>query len=143
VALREAVAWQGTGDVLPPVEKFYLGGPHFNRGYYYGQIAGDSALSVSSELQLNTPVPLPAKVPVALNAQFYTFWDWGDAWQNTKDESNVVVNSLGGGVRFFIGDATEIDFEGVYRGNTYPNGSGPNVSALRTAAFYWQASFRF
>jgi hemolysin activation/secretion protein len=143
VALQESVGWQATGDILPPVEKFYLGGPHFNRGYYYGQVAGDSALSVSTELQLNTPIPLPARVPVPLNAQFYTFWDWGDAWQNTRDESNVVLNSLGAGVRFYVGQATEVDFEGVYRGNTYPNGSGPGVSALRTAAFYWQVSFRF
>ncbi len=143
VALHEAVGWQATGDILPPVEKYYLGGPHFNRGYYYGQVAGDSGLTVSSELQFNTPIPMPAKVPVPVNAQFYAFWDWGDAWQNTRLESDVVLNSLGGGVRFFVGEATEVDFEGVYRGNTYPNGTGPNVSALRTAAFYWQASFRF
>jgi hemolysin activation/secretion protein len=143
VALQEAVGWQATGDILPPVEKFYLGGPHFNRGYYYGQVAGDSAVTTSTELQLNTPIPMPPKVPVPVSAQFYTFWDWGDAWQNTKAESDVVLNSLGGGVRFYVGEATEVDFEGAYRGNTYPNGSGSNVSALRTAAFYWQVSFRF
>jgi hemolysin activation/secretion protein len=143
VALREAVGWQATGDILPPVEKYYLGGPHFTRGYYYGQVAGDSAVAVTTELQLNTPIPVPPRVPVPVNAQFYTFWDWGDAWQNTKAESDVVLNSLGGGVRLFVGEATEIDLEGLYRGNTYPNGSGPNVSALRTAAFYWQVSFRF
>jgi hemolysin activation/secretion protein len=80
---------------------------------------------------------------VTLNAQFYTFWDWGQAWQNTSQEADVMLNSLGAGVRFFVGNATEIDFEGAYRGNIYPNGSGPNVSALRSAAFYWQATFRF
>jgi hemolysin activation/secretion protein len=143
VALQEAVGWQATGDILPPVEKFYLGGPHFNRGYYYGQVAGDSAVTTSTELQLNTPIPMPPKVPVPISAQFYTFWDWGDAWQNTKAESDVVLNSLGAGVRFYVGEQTEVDFEGAYRGNTYPNGSGPNVSALRSAAFYWQVSFRF
>ncbi len=143
VALREAVGWQATGDILPPIEKYYLGGPHFNRGYYYGQVAGDQALTISSELQLNTPIPLPAKLPVTLNAQFYTFYDWGEAWQNTKLESDVMLNSLGGGVRLFVNQATEVDFEGVYRGNTYPNGTGTSVSPLRTAAFYWQVSFRF
>jgi hemolysin activation/secretion protein len=143
VALREALGWQGTGDILPPVEKYYLGGPHFNRGYYYGQVAGDSALTVSNELQLTMPIQLPPKVPVTLSAQFYTFYDWGDAWQNSKAESDVVLNSLGGGVRLFVNDSTELDFEGVYRGNTYPNGEGTEVSALRSAAFYWQASFRF
>jgi hemolysin activation/secretion protein len=143
VALRGSMGWQATGDILPPVEKYYLGGPHFNRGYYYGQVAGDSAVTVTTELQLNTPIPLPPKVPLPVNAQFYTFWDWGDAWQNSKAESDVVLNSLGAGVRFYVGEQTEVDFEGAYRGNTYPNGSGPNVSALRTAAFYWQVSFRF
>jgi hemolysin activation/secretion protein len=143
VALREAVGWQATGDILPPVEKYYLGGPHFNRGYYYGQVAGDKALTVSTELQLNTPLPLPAKIPATLNAQFYTFYDWGEAWQNTRLDADVMLNSLGGGVRFFVNDSTEVDLEGVYRGNLYPNGTGPNVSALRTAAFYWQVSFRF
>ncbi len=143
VALAESVGWQATGDLLPPVEKFYLGGPHFNRGYYYGQVSGDQALTVSSELQLNTPIPLPAKIPATLNAQFYTFYDWGEAWQNTKLENDVMLNSLGAGVRLFVNDATEVDFEGAYRGNTYPNGTGPEVSALRTAAFYWQVSFRF
>jgi hemolysin activation/secretion protein len=143
VALHEAVGWQATGDVLPPIEKYYLGGPHFNRGYYYGAVAGDSALTISNELQLNTPIPLPAKIPLTLSAQFYTFWDWGEAWQNTRLESDVMLNSVGGGVRLFPNDVTEVDFEGVYRGNKYPNGSGPNVSALRTAAFYWQVSFHF
>ncbi len=143
VALRESIGWQATGDILPPIEKYYLGGPHFNRGYYYGQVSGDKALAVSTEMQLNTPIPLPAKLPIRLAAQFYTFYDWGEAWQNTKLESDVMLNSLGGGVRFYVNDATEIDFEGAYRGNLYPNGSGPNVSALRTAAFYWQVSFRF
>jgi hemolysin activation/secretion protein len=143
VALRESVGWQATGDVLPPVEKYYLGGPHYNRGYYYGEVSGDQALTISNELQLNTPIPLPARVPVKLNAQFYGFYDWGEAWQNTKLDADVMLNSLGGGVRLFVNDATEVDFEGVYRGNLYPNGAGTNVSALRTAAFYWQVSFRF
>ncbi len=94
-------------------------------------------------MQLNTPIPLPAKLPVTLNAQFYTFYDWGEAWQNTKLESDVMLNSIGGGVRLFVNQATEVDFEGVYRGNTYPNGTGTSISPLRTAAFYWQVSFRF
>jgi hemolysin activation/secretion protein len=144
VALAASMGWQATGDILPPVEKYYLGGPHFNRGYYYGQVSGDQAVTVSTELQLNTPIPLPAKVPLTLNSQFYLFYDWGQVWQNDpKVEANVVLNSAGGGVRFFVNDATELDFEGVYRGNLYPNGRGPDISALRTAAFYWQVSFRF
>ena len=143
VALRGTMNWQATGDLLPPVEKYYLGGPHFNRGYYYGQVSGDQAVAMSAELQLNTPLPLPPKWPLSLQAQFYTFYDWGQAWQNTKLEANAVLQSLGGGVRLFVNDNTEIDFEGVYRGNVYPNGSGPGISALPSEAFYWQVSFRF
>ncbi|MBS0558722.1 MAG: ShlB/FhaC/HecB family hemolysin secretion/activation protein [Proteobacteria bacterium] len=148
VALQGSMAWQATGNVLPPVEKFYLGGPHFNRGYYYGQVSGDQAVSASAELQLNTPIPLPspltAKLPVTLQSQFYTFYNWGQAWQNDPQvESDVMLQSAGGGVRMFFNDAVELDLEGVYRGNQYPNGRGPGVSALRTAAFYWQLSVRF
>lgn len=148
VALQGSLAWQATGDILPPVEKFYLGGPHFNRGYYYGQVSGDQAVSASAELQLNTPLPLPAplttRLPVTLQAQFYTFYNWGQAWQNDPQvEADVMLQSAGGGVRMFFNDAAELDLEGVYRGNQYPNGRGPGISALRTAAFYWQLSFRF
>ena len=144
VALQLSLSWQATGDLLPPIEKYYLGGPHFNRGYYYGQVSGDQALTTSTELQLNTPLPLPTPVPFSLQSQFYAFYDWGQVWQNDpQTEADVVLNSLGGGVRLFVGDATEVDFEGVYRGNLYPNGRGPGISALRTAAFYWQVSFRF
>jgi hemolysin activation/secretion protein len=144
VALQGTLAWQATGNILPPVEKFYLGGPRFNRGYYYGQVSGDQALSAAAELQLNTPIPVPLKVPITVQAQFYTFYNWGQAWQNDPQvEADVMLQSAGGGVRMFFNETTELDLEGVYRGNLYPNGRGPGVSALRTAAFYWQVSFRF
>jgi hemolysin activation/secretion protein len=143
VALKTSLGWQYSSDLLPPAEKFYLGGPRFNRGYYYGQVSGDKAVTLSAELQFNTPVPLPAALPVELRSQFYAFYDWGKAFQNTQLESNVVLQSAGGGVRLFVDESTEIDFEGVYRINRYPNGQGPGVSALNAAAFYWQVLFRF
>lgn len=144
VALRGSMDWQATSVLLPPVEKFYLGGPHFNSGYFYGEVSGDQAVTTSVELQLNTPLPIPPKFPVSsLQAQFYTFYDWGDAWQNTRLEQDVTLQSLGAGVRLFAGPTTEIDLEGVYRGNPYPTGSGPGISALRSAAFYWQVAFRY
>lgn len=143
VALRLGVGWQYSGDLLPPAEKFYLGGSRFNRGYYYGQVSGDSAVSVSAELQLTTPTPLPAFVPLEVRSQFYLFYDWGKVYQNTRLEPNAVLQSWGGGVRLFVSDSTEIDLEGVYRMNRYPNGQGPDISALNTAAFYWQVLYRF
>jgi len=143
VGLRVAVGWQYSAVLLPPSEKFYLGGGRFNRGYYYGQVSGDSAVTVAAELQLNTPTPLPAFVPFDVRSQFYLFYDWGKGWQNTPLEANAALHSWGGGVRLFVSDSTEIDLEGVYRMNRYPNGQGPDISPLNTAAFYWQVLFRF
>lgn len=143
VTFRTAVAWQYSADLLPPAEKFYLGGPRFNRGYYFGQVTGDSGVTASAELQWTVPVPLPQGFPYDPRAQLYSFWDWGKAYQNTPLEANVTLQSLGGGVRLFLTEWAEIDLEGVYRFNRYPNGQGPNVAPLNTAAFYWQLLLRF
>lgn len=145
VALQGVVAGQGTGNILPPAEKFYLGGPHFNRGYYYGQVTGDNALTTSVELQLNTPVPMPDFVPppITTRAQFYAFYDWGETWENQKLDANRVLRSIGGGVRLFVTEFTEFDLEGTVRLNPYPNGTSGNVSAIKSGAFYWQALARF
>ena len=142
VGLVTTVGWQYTNDLLPSAEKYYLGGPRFNRGYYFGQVSGDRAVTVSAELQFTTPLPMPKFVPFDVRAQFYGFYDWGNAWQNTYLESDVSLRSTGGGVRLFVSRSTEIDFEGTYRMNRYPNGQ-INVSALKSAAFYWQVLHRF
>ncbi len=143
VAFYGAAAGQYSNELLPPAEKFYLGGPSFNRGYYYGQVSGDKGLTMTAELRLNTPIPLPKRIPFELNAQFYTFYDWGQVWQNTRLESDVILRSAGIGVRLYVASSTEIDFEGAYRMNLYPNGSGPGVSPLISTAFYWQVLQRF
>ncbi len=142
--LRESFGGQFSGDLLPPSEKYYLGGPHFNSGYYYGQVSGDKAATVASELQFNTTLPLRKQIPFDVRSQFYVFYDWGKVWQNDPDtEVNVTLQSAGGGVRLFPGPSAEIDFEGVYRMNRYPNGQGPNISAMISTAFYWQVLYRF
>jgi hemolysin activation/secretion protein len=143
LALRTALAWQYATDLLPPAEKFYLGGSRFNRGYYFGQVSGDSAVTLSAELQFNTPTPLPAFIPYDVRSQLYLFYDWGKAFQNTRLEANATLYSWGGGVRLFVSDLAEVDLEGVYRLNRYPNGQGPDISALNAVAFYWQVLFRF
>jgi hemolysin activation/secretion protein len=141
VALQGAIAGQGSGDILPPEQKFYLGGAHFNRGYYFGQVTGDSALTTSVELQLNTPLPVPSGVPFDLNAQFYTFYDWGETWENSKLDADRVLNSVGGGVRLFPGPYAELDLEGVGRLTRYPNGA--NGGEVRGAGVYWQVLVRY
>jgi hemolysin activation/secretion protein len=141
VALQGAIAGQGSGDILPPDEKFYLGGAHFNRGYYFGQVTGDSALTTSVELQLNTPLPMPPKVPFDVNAQFYTFYDWGETWENTKLDADHVLNSVGAGARLFPGPYAELDLEGVARLTRYPNGA--NGGEVRGGGIYWQVLVRY
>jgi len=87
---------------------------------------------------------LPKQIPFDLRSQFYIFYDWGKVWQNDPDnEANVTLQSAGGGVRLFPGASAEIDFEGVYRMNRYPDGQGPNISAMISTAFYWQVLYRF
>jgi hemolysin activation/secretion protein len=141
VALQGAIAGQGSSDILPPEEKFYLGGAHFNRGYYFGQVTGDSALTTSVELQLNTPLPMPSAVTFEVNAQFYTFYDWGETWENSKLDADRVLNSVGGGVRLFPGTHAELDLEGAGRLTRYPNGS--NGGEVRGAGVYWQVLVRY
>ena len=102
-ALKTSIGGQYTTDVLPPSEKFFLGGTRFGRGFYYGQVTGDRAIGSSVELQFNTQfsdLPLvnsDYQVPL----QFYSFWDYGHSYnvQNpaipTARSSRWVGGSLG------------------------------------------------
>ncbi|MBN8875839.1 MAG: ShlB/FhaC/HecB family hemolysin secretion/activation protein [Rhodospirillales bacterium] len=145
VSLRTAAAGQYSANVLPPVEKFFLGGSRFNRGYYAGQVTGDSALTATAELQLDLPVSLGRDWPFAPTAQLYTFYDWGQTWESRSTDANHTLRSTGLGVRLYPTGTPqyEVDLEGVKRLTLYPNGSGPGVSALRGTAFYWQVLVRF
>jgi hemolysin activation/secretion protein len=134
-------AGQYTGDILPPEEKFFLGGPHFNRGFYYGEVTGDKALRGTAELQLNTPIPLPGFVPVDMSAQFYGFYDWGETWENLSTDPDVRLVSAGFGGRFFVSQYTEFDLEGAFRVTRQPNGA--DVKPLGAGVFYWQVLARF
>ncbi len=143
VDLKLAATGQYSPDILPPAEKFYLGGPHFDRGFYYGEVTGDSAMETSIEPQLDTVLPSPGFLKVALSAQFYGFYDWGETWENLRQDADHVLRSLGGGVRFYIGERGEIDLEAVSRLTRTPNGTPPEVSRLKSSAVYWQVLARF
>lgn len=54
MALKGRLIGQYSGQILPPAEKFFLGGPEYNRGFYSGEVTGDSAFVWQAELQLNT-----------------------------------------------------------------------------------------
>ena len=148
VSLKIAAEGQYSNNILPPEEKFYLGGPHFDRGFYYGEVTGDSALAVTFEplldVNFTTLESLPAWIgPLPLSAQFYGFYDWGNAWQNQSTDADHVLRSVGGGVRFYAGPRVEMDVEGVSRLTRTPDGEPPEVSRLKSSAVYWQILGRF
>lgn len=144
VALKGLVTGQYSPNVLPPAEKFYLGGSDFNRGFYAGQVTGDSALAATLELQLNTgisPTVFGRQFDVA--AQFYVFYDWGETWESQSSDPNHMLRSFGGGVRLNLTRYTEFDLEGVSRITRTPQGTQGNVSPLKSDAVYWRVLARF
>jgi len=145
LSLRGALSGQYSPDILPPAEEFFLGGPHFDRGYYAGEVTGDSALVGTVELLLDTTIITPAAPNVTSTAQFYTFFDAGQAWNNQPNQQNITLRSAGLGVRFYPNGTPkyEMDVEGVQRFTLFPNGSGPGVSALNGQAVYWMLLVRF
>lgn len=144
VALKGRILGQATGDVLPPAEKFFLGGSDFNRGYYSGEVTGDNALVLSSELQLNTAhdVPLLGRV-VPVTAQWYAFYDYGQTWEEQRLDANAKLSSVGLGVRLAVTRFTEFGLEGVHRNTRYVRSGGPGVSPLKADALYWRLVTRF
>lgn len=144
VALMGLVAGQVSPDVLPPAEKFYLGGLQLTRGYYAGEVSGDNALAATAELQLNTSLDFSRfGLKADITSQFYAFYDWGETWENRDSDPNQRLSSAGGGVRMAVTKYTEFDLEALTRFVRYPNGSGPGISALNGSAFYWRVLGRF
>lgn len=144
VAVQALLTGQYSADVLPPAEKFFLGGARCNRGYYSGEVTGDSAFAVCTELQLNTGFTLDWFArPIPVGAQFYGFFDWGEAWQNQRTDPNARLQSAGGGVRFTFTRYTELDLEGVARQTRLPQGVTSNTPPLNASAFYWRVLTRF
>jgi hemolysin activation/secretion protein len=144
IALQGTLAGQFSPDVLPAAEKFYLGGARWNRGYYSGQVTGDSALSAAIELQYNTGFAGTVfGKALDVGTQFYAFYDWGETWESQKQDANHRLYSAGGGVRVSLTKATEIDLEGVTRMNRQPQGAAANVTPLRVQAVYWRVLTRF
>jgi hemolysin activation/secretion protein len=144
VALMGLLAGQWSPDILPPAEEFYLGGFQYTRGYYSGEVTGDKGLAATAELQLNTDVDLHRfGLAESLPVQVYSFYDWGETWQNDQFGLDEHVSSVGGGVRLSITRYVDLDLVGLHRFNVYPTGIGPGISALRGSAFYWRVLGRF
>jgi hemolysin activation/secretion protein len=143
VNILAGAAGQFTDNVLPPEEKFYLGGPSFNRGFYYGEVTGDRALQAKIEPQFDMPLPSLHVIPADLHAEFYVFYDWGEVWQEQKLDLDHTLRSLGGGVRVYADPYLEFDLEGVDRLTRTPDGPPPQVPPLKSAAFYWQVVLHY
>jgi hemolysin activation/secretion protein len=144
VALKASLAGQVSDSILPPTEKFFLGGAEFNRGFYSGEVTGDNAYTWSVELQLNTSFDItPFGTPITVAPQFYVFYDQGYAWQHTNLEPNQRLSSEGTGMRLNLTRYTEFDVEGVIRNTRLPNGTPGVVQPLKADAVYWRVLARF
>jgi hemolysin activation/secretion protein len=142
VSLLGLVAGQGSGDILPPAEKFFLGGMRYTRGYYVGQVSGDSAIALTAELQLTTSAEVSMfGHSLDIGQQYYVFYDYGHAWQNLRTDPNKETKSFGLGARVQLTRHVEVDLEGVRR--LTRNVDGANASELKEYAIYWRVLTRF
>lgn len=143
VQIEAAVEGQFTNNILPPEEEFYLGGPQFNRGFYYGEVTGDRALTAKIEPQLVTALPTLPVWNITPQATFYAFYDWGETWQQQQLDKDHRLRSIGGGMRLAVGNNLEVDLEGADRLTRTPSGPPPQGPLLKSAVFYWQVLGRF
>lgn len=147
LSLLGLVAGQWSDDVLPPAEKFYLGGNRLGRGFYAGQVTGDRALAGTLELQLGRTLDLamppdwPGGPALRLGTQFYLFRDEGRAWDNGPAGQDREVASWGGGVRLQFDEGLQLDLEAVRRLTRQPEGVG--VAALSEDAVFARLLLRF
>lgn len=142
ISLLGLATGQGSGNVLPPVEKFFLGGSRFTRGYYSGEVSGDSGVALTAELQLTTSYNVTVfGEQFEIGTQYYLFYDYGQTWQNQKTDPNVTLRSAGLGLRLSLTQHLELDVEGVRRFTLNPDGAGAN--RLPEDAVYFGALARF
>ncbi len=142
LSLHAAGSAQWSDDLLPPAEKFYLGGNRLGRGFYAGQIAGDRAAQGGAELQLSTEFTLqPGRDAFRLGTQFYLFRDEGRATDNDPGSEARRIASWGGGVRLQWDERWQIDLEAAHRITRTPEGQG--VRALDSDAIFARLLLRY
>jgi hemolysin activation/secretion protein len=147
VSLFGVAAGQWSDNVLPPAEKFYLGGQRLGRGFYAGQVSGDSALGFTLELQagrgfdIAMPAGWPGGAALRLGAQFYVFRDGGRAWDNGPFGLERSLESWGGGVRLQFDERVQLDLEAVRRLTRNPDGAG--FAEVNANALYARVLVRF
>jgi hemolysin activation/secretion protein len=128
LGLYLAVGGQVADSVLPPSEKFFLGGTQFGRGFYSGELSGDDAIAGTIEVQWNMPRTLPSYAyALPLDLQFYGFYDGGQVWDrptaDVRSDLGRHLESLGMGVRSTIARHYFVQLEGADRLTPRPDPS--------------------
>ena len=142
-ALKSSIGGQYTQDILPPSEKYFLGGTRFGRGFFNGEVTGDRALGASFELQANTSfTELPPLNPAySLPAQFYGFWDYGRSYNLAPADIDHTIQSVGLGVRSDLTPWLFLETEGVHRLTTHPQGK--SVATEAAYAFFTRVTLHY
>lgn len=124
-ALKLSAGGQYSGDILPSSEKYFLGGTRYGRGFFSGEVTGDSALGTTVELQVNTSTD----VPWHIGLQPYVYYDNGWSWDNGTDPTTTLsqhLSSTGVGVRAAFTPQISGELELAHRFTRQPTGA--NVS---------------
>jgi len=136
VALKTAITGQWTPAILPPTEKFELGGEQYGRGFYSGEVNGDKAVAGTIEPQLNQT--LDGEVfgySYDISTQYYAFFDIGQIWSNALADPTTHIQSTGAGIRANLTSWLSAQVEGVERFTRRPNATtGPRE--LEHAAYF-------
>ncbi|HWN05836.1 MAG TPA: ShlB/FhaC/HecB family hemolysin secretion/activation protein [Steroidobacteraceae bacterium] len=77
-SLRVDAFAQASGDVLPDVERFKIGGERLGRGFEVAEIAGDHGLGGKVQVRRELPA---AEISLG-SPSVYGFYDLGAAWKN-------------------------------------------------------------
>jgi hemolysin activation/secretion protein len=144
LALKLAFAGQWTDDILPPAEKFFLGGNQYGRGFYSGEVTGDRVAAGTIEFQFNDPVETDLFGDhYTLGFQYYTFFDIGQAWDLAPGDPSHHVESAGVGLRLSVTENFSIQLEGVKRFTLRPSGGGDLVSRENDYAGFFRVVGRY
>lgn len=150
-SLQGTIAGQWSNDILPASEKFFLGGTRLGRGFYAGQVSGDSAYGFSAEVQLDflnlpsfTVAPGSGRAAEARPAaQLYMFYDTGRTYENLPSDPNRRIESWGGGIRTNVNNTVFLDIEGVSRVTRSVDAAGSAARPLAANAAYVRLMTRF
>jgi hemolysin activation/secretion protein len=136
LAAEIAATGQWTRDILPPSEKFFLGGAQFGRGFYNGEITGDRAVEGKVELQFNDAYDIPVDFLPHIAVQYYGFYDIGQAWDvRASGDPSRHIESAGLGIRADLTDYLSIQVETVHRFTRRPTGDNTSPEANEAEYF--------